>query len=145
MGSLYASNDPCGHTTAPPKTGVVCKFRISNDTSCTVSLAADGTRGGVVMEDTEGTFSVQTIGCTVTIDGDPACWSWPHQCQGDLDNNNVVNIDDFYIFAAAYNTSSGDGSYNECANIDHEGDDVDIDDFYIFAANYNTTPGTTCP
>ena len=146
MGSLYASNDPCeGHRTAPPKTGVVCKFRITNETSCWVTIAADGTRGGCVMEDTEGTFNVETIGGEVNLQ--PACWGWAHQCQGDMDNDagQDVDIDDFYLFADSYGKSDGQAGYNECANLDHEGDDCDIDDFYIFADNYGTSPSTVCP
>lgn len=145
MGSLYASNDPCGHTTAPGKTGVLCRVVVS-DTCTLVTPAADGTRGGVVMEDTEGSFTVEMIPGDVVLDTGPACWGWVHQCYGDIDGDLDVDIDDFYAFAAAFGTAEGNPAYNECANLDQDaGNDCDIDDFYIFAANFGTTPSGTCP
>jgi hypothetical protein len=141
MGSLYASNDPCGHTTAPPKSGVVCRVIVS-DTS-TVELEVDSTRGGVVMEDTEGTFNVQTINGDVELG--PVCWGYTYQCRGDIDNiGSNCDIDDFFLFAASFGYSLGQPSYNECANLDHLGDNCDIDDFFIFAAGFGNVL-TPCP
>ena len=72
MGSLYAATDPC-HTTAPSQTDqTLFKFIVDGD--CTVSIAANAARGGVVMEDPEADpvdnlpcspCCVVSTGCTV--------------------------------------------------------------------------------
>lgn len=72
MGSLYAAEDPC-HTTAPSQTDqTLFKFIVDGD--CTVSIAANAARGGVVMEDPEAdpvdnlpcnSCCVVSTGCTV--------------------------------------------------------------------------------
>jgi len=59
MGSLWASNDPCGHTAQPLSSGTLFQFTV--DKSCYIALAENAPRGGVdsngvVMEDTTKTF-----------------------------------------------------------------------------------------
>jgi len=49
MASLYASNDPCGHTTAPATSGTLLEFDVDKD--CTITISANGLRGGIVLED----------------------------------------------------------------------------------------------
>jgi len=58
--------------------------------------------------------------------------------EGDADNNGFVNIQDFGIFAFAYNTMAGpppDMDYNPMADFDRNGV-IDILDFGLIAINY---------
>lgn len=153
MGSLYASNDPCGHTTAPPKTGVVCRFTV--DRSCIVDLEADSTRGGCVMEDTEGTFTVETIDANVTLGWPyPAIWDDDSFCYGDVDANSFINTDDWPAFRDGYYKNYWDhypvddqnpaqGEYNPAGDWDKNGR-IDTDDWPPFRDNYYTTVLTDC-
>lgn len=54
---------------------------------------------------------------------------------GDVNGDNNVNSDDFYIFAGAYGSSVEQSSYNPEADLDRDRD-IDSDDFFIFAGNY---------
>jgi len=82
MGSLWAANDPCGHTTQPPSSGVLFSFVV--DKTCDIALAENAARGGVdsngvVMEDTNKVFPksyVKLVGCHVNVP--PACVTVPN-------------------------------------------------------------------
>jgi len=55
MGSLWDPCDPCtAHRTQPPSTGTLFSFNV--DKTCTISVAQNAARGGVVMENTAITF-----------------------------------------------------------------------------------------
>jgi len=59
MGSLWATNDPCGHTARPKSSGTLFQFTV--DKGCDITLAENAIRGGVdsngvVMEDTTKVF-----------------------------------------------------------------------------------------
>jgi hypothetical protein len=72
MGSLYATNDPCGHTTPPASSGVLCRFTVDKD--CNIGLAQNAIRGGVVMESTTVAFPpeyVELYGTYVSLQTPP--------------------------------------------------------------------------
>jgi hypothetical protein len=148
MGSLYEPN-----LAGPPDTGTLCKLTLTAgvDASCTVSIEVETTRGGIVLE--SGASVDANTSCTVLWPPPgPECWTWPGQCHGDCDGNDLkVNIDDFYPFKDSYGSNYPDADYFECADFDRDGD-VDIDDFYIFKDSYivtdvpgDCTPGGTWP
>jgi hypothetical protein len=146
MGSLYAATDPCGHTTAPPTSGWICKFYVDGD--CNVAIAENVARGGVVMADTQASFGGSLIGCQVTIPppcfpesdpcysawvlyGEPECWCNPRQCYGDADGEQHtqrglehpfwVGSPDLVILSTGWKKPDTDPNFNEfiCADFDH--------------------------
>jgi hypothetical protein len=131
MGSLYAASDP-DHNTAPPTSGQLCSFMVSND--CNVAIANDAARGGVVMEDLDFAGSVALIGCQVDwvpcfpeghadfqewLDvNEPSAWCGAKHCHGDATNSDEqfgrgnyvsVGITDFAILAVGYNRNDYSG------------------------------------
>lgn len=54
---------------------------------------------------------------------------------GDVDGDGRVNIDDFLILAASYETSVGDPLFDPRCDFTNHGR-IDLDDFLILAANY---------
>jgi hypothetical protein len=67
-------------------------------------------------------------------------------CIGDLSNpcNDVVNVSDFTLFAAAYGSSVGDPNYNVCADLSPPGAPngvINVSDFTVFTGQY----GQPCP
>jgi hypothetical protein len=106
-----------------------------------VELCPDATRGGCVNVDgEEETFVCINFTIASEVGG---CWACATQCYGDTDCDGDVDLDDFFTFKDAYNTSSGDAAYDECADLDRDGD-VDLDDFFDFKDNYNTSPPADC-
>jgi hypothetical protein len=59
----------------------------------------------------------------------------PGYCPGDLDEDDIRDLTDFSLFAAAYGSSDGDPNYNVLADLTGDGV-VDLTDFTEFAANY---------
>jgi hypothetical protein len=57
---------------------------------------------------------------------------------GDLNGDNVVNIDDLAILVVAYGSSEGDPNWNPVADLNCDGV-VDLSDFALLAANYGLT------
>ena len=55
--------------------------------------------------------------------------------EGDANNDNQVNITDFSILAAAFQTSAGQSSYDPRADFDNSGQ-VNITDFSLLAGNF---------
>lgn len=56
---------------------------------------------------------------------------------GDITNDNRVDLDDFLVLASAYETEPGHPAWNEMADLDGSLR-VDLDDFLILAAVYET-------
>jgi hypothetical protein len=102
MGALYsptADDSP----NAPPTSGTLCKIKVSG--ACTVSIAENATRGGIVLTDPAVAPNVTLSTCAVVTDcfpstystyndwktmGKPDCWCAPpfgsgYQCDGDAD------------------------------------------------------------
>jgi hypothetical protein len=130
MGALYyptGDNSP----NAPPLTGDLLKFRV--DKSCTVTVAENAIRGGVVLTNPNvNPTSVNLTGCIVVygpIDcliggnadgtvpgsefaawatwGKPNCWCYARQCRGDANGKKTgpswVQLLDLQVLAGAYN------------------------------------------
>jgi hypothetical protein len=113
-----------------------------------VTVAADDLRGGAVGSsiainvdlDGAGADTI-TIGCVVG----PACWAYPKFTCGDSDGNGTVDLADFNILAAAFNTVEGDDAYDECADYSKDAE-VSLADFNMLAAFFNETPdASACP
>jgi len=91
MGSLYAAEDPV-HKLPPAENGVLLVFNVQNNVDCTVILAQNAIRGGVVMEDTTQTFSPSYVtleGCTVSCEVVPPCI-----CYGDVSSPTGPGVPD---------------------------------------------------
>ena len=113
MGSLYADEDP-DHNTAPPTSGRLCTFKVSKE--CQVTLIEDAARGGVVLKDTDKSYSGTPQGCTVPYDecyskalgdwaqfdalGRPDGWCQGRHCHGDADGKNEGDpkVGYFYVW-----------------------------------------------
>jgi len=79
MGSLYADGE-----LAPATSGVLCTFTVS-DTAAIVTIAENGIRGGIVMEDPE-----EDVAVTIDVICDPG----PDPCPGDVDGDTWVSPND---------------------------------------------------
>ncbi len=118
MGSLYAEGDP-----VPGKSGML--FRLKVTENCTMTIAANPTRGGCVLED-GSPANVVSPGCPISIG--PPCWSCSAQPFGDTNGDGKVDFADLINLKKAFNTTSagsphgtGPGEYNCCADFDHSG------------------------
>ena len=66
---------------------------------------------------------------------------WGNQCDSDYDQSGAVNLIDFGIFVAAYDTTYGGGGYNNLPDQDSSGA-VNLIDFGLFVAGYGAgVPG----
>ncbi len=129
MGALYyptGDNSP----NAPPLTGDLLKFRV--DKSCTVTVAENAIRGGVVLTNPNLNPTVTPTGCIVDLGvtdcliggnadgtvpgsefaawaawGKPNCWCYARQCRGDANGKKTgpswVQLLDLQVLAGAYN------------------------------------------
>ena len=87
---------------------------------------------------------VNTLGGTYAGDG-TVCGSGMGEvtcnaCVADIDNDGDVDLGDFGLFGAAFNSMVGDPNYNPDADLDNMGagdGDVDLGDFGIFGAEFN--------
>ena len=59
-------------------------------------------------------------------------------CPGDFDNNGVVNVADFLLFANAFGKRSSDAGYNALMDMDSSGS-INVADFLLFANVFGTT------
>ncbi len=56
-------------------------------------------------------------------------------CSADFDGDGDVDLGDFGVFGAAFNSSSGDANYSSDADFDGDGD-VDLGDFGVFGSQF---------
>ncbi len=56
---------------------------------------------------------------------------------GDVNNNNLVDVDDLTLLLGAYNTALGSSQYLAAADLNHNGR-IDVDDLTSLLNNYNT-------
>ena len=78
-----------------------------------------------------------TLDGTVTIPSS-AMVSFNALCPGDFDNNGVVNVADFLLFANAFGKRSSDAGYNALMDMDSSGS-INVADFLLFANVFGTT------
>ena len=115
QGSLYASGDP-----APATSGMLLSFEAdANGTgaaSCTVSVAVNGTRGKVVLED--GSSVDLSTSCEVDFGGSPACWSYDCFSCGDGNGDCDLTFADLNLVINGWPPNP----YNPCADYDKSTD-----------------------
>jgi hypothetical protein len=125
MGALYyptGDNSP----NAPPFSGDLLKFRV--DKNCTVTVAENAIRGGVVLTNPNLNPTVNATGCIVNCGvtdcligglasltekaewdawGKPDCWCYARQCRGDINGKKTgpywVQLLDLQALSAAFN------------------------------------------
>ncbi len=59
-------------------------------------------------------------------------------CAADFDNDGDVDLGDFGVFGAAFNSMTGDTNYDPAADFDGDGD-VDLGDFGVFGGQFGRT------
>jgi hypothetical protein len=123
-GTFQGDQTDCGTITCPLPTGACC-FTTG---FCSVLTEADCAVGG-------GEWHVGED-CTDADQSGTADVCEQSECPGDIDGDGVVDLTDFTLFAAAYNTSLGDPGYEPAADMDGDGV-IDLTDFTLFAAVYN--------
>ncbi len=143
LGSLYAEGDP-----APGMSGML--FRLTVTDECDMTIAANTTRGGCVLED-GSPANVVSPGCHI-IPGptEPPCWSCPGQPFGDTNGDGNVNFADLINLKKAFNTTSAGsphgtdaGEYNCCVDFDHSGA-INFAELIKLKQYFNTGPYDTC-
>jgi len=148
MGALYSppeDNSP----NAPANSGILCKIKVSGDT--TVTVTENTTRGGVVLTDPAVTPNVDrtkainvpvkgVVDCFPTANsayndwvalGKPNCWCAKptgsgYQCDGDADGkvtavtNYRVYTGDLTLIVNNWKKKAGDATLDPCADLDHK-------------------------
>ena len=140
MASLYAANDPC-HPTQPLPSGVLVSFAV--DCGATVSLALNGKRGNVVLEDPDVIPAVDlpddlVVGCDEEI-----CWDCPGQPSGDATGDGRANVFDLIKLKQAWGTQQGDAAYNCCADFTQD-TRCDVFDLIRLKQNWGASGLGTC-
>jgi hypothetical protein len=146
--SLYAANDPCGHTDPPPTSGTLVSFAVDcsqGDPNITVSLALNGQRGNVVLKDPDVTPTVN-LPVPLVVSCENACWACTNQPLGDATGDGKVNIFDYLAFKKAVGTKAdthphgtAQGEYNCCADFTQDGQ-VNIFDYLTLKKGILTPP-----
>jgi hypothetical protein len=148
MGSLYAEGDP-----APAAAGDLFKLELSDPGSagsCVMTIAANTTRGGCVMEN-GASANVVSAGCTITFGPPPVPgWSCDGQDKGNADGDASIGFLDLGLVKKAFFTNTnvhphgtGTGQYNCCADFDHDGV-IGFLDLGTIKANFFTGGYTPC-
>ncbi len=107
--------DACPTMACDVTTGACC-----TDGVCSIETEADCLMGG-------GLYGSDGTTCM-----DFTC----NDCSADFDNDGDVDLGDFGVFGAAFNSMTGDANYNAAADFDNDGD-VDLGDFGVFGAQFN--------
>jgi hypothetical protein len=101
--------------------------------------SATGANGCTSISDTWFAGGCELVGVHVVCQG--VIIGCPPTCLNivvvspDLDADGDVDLVDFSLFAAAFNTSTGDAGYDPCCDYDCDGD-VDLVDFSLFAQHW---------
>jgi len=142
MGSLYEPN-----LTGPPTSDAqLCQFQLNLTADCNVTIVAEVTRGGVVLED-GSTASISSSGCLVAAGGDwPPCWDNETICHGDGSGNGTVGTEDFGPFRDGFLASHPDQRYidNACGDFSRNGT-IGTEDFGPFRDNFLKPVPADCP
>ncbi len=147
MGALYYPADDSSPN-APPTSGTLCKVTVSG-APCTLSIAENSTRGGIVLTDPDVAANVTLGSCAVggavecfpsdystyndwVAMGKPDCWCAPpdgsgYQCDGDADGVDSgfpfryrVYNGDLALIVNNWRKKIDDATLNPCADIDHK-------------------------
>ena len=111
--SLYeAGVDP-----APAASGLLLKLTVSED--CTLTIAENAIRGGIVLEDVTSPTVLTLNGCDVSFG--PPCWAYAGQPYGDSDGNGSVGFADLVALKASWMKTDPDLAYDPCADFDRNG------------------------
>ncbi len=148
LASLYTDDvnyngDPnYGYGMQPGASGQLLTVTVSG--GCTLSIAENAARAGIVMENPDESPNVTITGVAITCG--PACWGYPTQCHGDADGDGDVDTVDWPDFRDGFGKSDPDPDYlaNICADYDHDGD-IDTVDWPEFRDNFGTNPPADCP
>ena len=149
MGSLFHPVTPASPN-APPKSGTLLKFYV-DVTDCNVTIGQNAIRGGVVMESTGLSPTIDCNGCQVVgyqpciptdhedyqawLDAnEPECWcSEGMQCYGDADGKTIsgkfatyaVSSDDLALLIAGWKRTDGEsgagGESYYCEDVNSQG------------------------
>jgi len=138
LGALYDDVDPCN---APEVTGTLCTITVS--AACNVDIELEDTyRGGLVME--VGASATVTLtdgtagpgGCFSPVhpdyaewvaQGEPECWCFKYQCQGDADASSQgtpktgiyrVSFADLTILLGGWQKDTTDAAFDICSDFD---------------------------
>jgi hypothetical protein len=112
---------------------------VNGQTVATLTFSGDGLDAGS-LSDGRYTLTVRADGVTGDDGGVMAAdrASGFHRLFGDLTGDALVDADDFVLFANAYLSNPGDGSYDPAADFDGL-NGIDADDFVAFANRYLTS------
>jgi hypothetical protein len=90
----------------------------------------------------QGSYTVQVVGekylqrdISVTVGSEPATGLTVTLLAGDLNGDNVVDLQDFNILAASYGSAVGGESWNPVADLNGDGV-IDLNDFDLLTSNY---------
>jgi len=169
MGSLY--NDPCDpeHQSPPPLSGTLLQFRVSSD--CSVAIAANAARGGVVLENPDVPADANFGGCTVVTAeppciptdhpkyaewvsvGEPEEWCYDNFCYGDADGQPepfgrgtvAVGSVDLNVLLGYWQSNDVRADFNMDSEPFGRGTvRVGSEDLGILLQNWQTTPPGDC-
>jgi hypothetical protein len=153
LGMLDQSGNQGGAAPGSPESPIeLCTLQLNCNgaASTDVTVAADDLRGGAVGS---------TIAIIIDLDGagadtipvvcgavEPECWGFAKFTCGDSDGNGTIELADFNVLAAAFNTVEGvDDAYDACADYSKDGE-VSLADFNQLAEFFNATPdASACP
>jgi len=116
MGALYPPKDN-NTPPSPPQSGNLLRFTCTGTGNSVVTIAKNGSRGGVVMTDPNLTPAFVSSGCTILREcfpscrsaeytrwssaavNKPPCWCYKRQCHGDADNQSEYIKGKGYYYA----------------------------------------------
>ena len=148
LASLYTedanySGDPnYGFGMQPGQSGTLLTVTVSGD--CTLSIAENAARAGIVMENPDESPNVTITGIAITCCSYPACWDYPTQCHGDADGSGTVNTADWPHFRDGFLKVYPDPAYQPCGDYDRDGD-IDTADWPEFRDWFLKSPPADCP
>ena len=172
LASLYAPVGPASPN-QPDPCGPILSIRVSKP--CCLTITANVSRAGstgVVMESPDEVVTVNLPGAAICIDwsteclkdsdpgyvtwqalGNPPCWCYKHQCQGDADGLaaflRYVNLSDLTILKAEFGKTIAElvAMSGGCADFDHIatfGRPVGLSDLNTLKANFGVAGLADC-
>jgi hypothetical protein len=153
LGMLDQSGNQGGAAAGSQESPIeLCTLQLNGNgaESTDVTVSGDDLRGGAVgstitiIIDLNGDGTPDTT-ITVSTSVGPACWGYAKFTCGDSTGDGTIDLADFNVLAAAFNTALGNPAYDECADYSKD-NAVDLADFNMLAAFFNSTPDVgLCP